>query len=156
MDRYMMITCIKCDRDYCADCLKMQQCRGCVDDYYCIDCFENECLQCNEKICAECVEGGLGCYKCQDCDKVFCDDFNIEVEDSVSVRICDECHDTSCNDCRLQKNRQGLQGCAECIKQIAPLLADENRRLYEEVEQLKLENKELKLKLKNKELRSGT
>lgn len=53
-------------------------------------------------------------------------------DDSISLG-CDE---TCCDDCRLQILRHGGLSCTRCIKQIAPLLASENRRLYEENEQL--------------------
>jgi hypothetical protein len=144
-ERRMLYSCVKCERDYCTDCSKTHLCRSC-EEYYCIDCYEDECQKCNEKICVLCFEES----KCEGCDKLFCAECN-DIEGEKVVRTCDECDGTFCDDCQLRRLQQGQQGCAECIKQIAPLLAGENKRLYKEVEQLKLENKELKVE--NKELK---
>jgi len=144
-ERPMMSECTKCERDYCVDCLNMQWCRSC-DGYTCHDCCENGCKLCGEEICSGCFEE----YKCEDCDKILCPECNDEEGEGV-VR-CEECHVSCCDDCRWRRLQQGRQSCAECIRGMAPLLAYESKRSYEDNEQLKIENKELKLEIK--ELRS--
>eukprot|EP00984_Skeletonema_dohrnii_P018363 scaffold8557_cov100-Skeletonema_dohrnii-CCMP3373.AAC.3 len=149
----IMGNCVTCKRDYCVDCIEMHVCGSC-QIMNCHDCYEVECHNCNEKICSECVEEDNDCCKCEDCNAVFCSTCNVMAE----ARTCGQCDYRRCNYCRLQKFRQGQLGCSACIKGIAHLLVDESKRLYQEVKQLKVENKEQQGEIKelereNKELK---
>eukprot|EP00984_Skeletonema_dohrnii_P035860 scaffold36150_cov172-Skeletonema_dohrnii-CCMP3373.AAC.3 len=150
--RFIIGNCDICKRDYCVDCIEMHRCLSCNGDN-CNDCYEYECHQCNRKVCSECIEEGNDFfYQCEDCDKVFCLECNDIQSEETGMCYCHECNDIRCNDCQLQKFRQGERDCAECIKLIAPSLVGECSRLYEENEQLKVKNKELMRE--NNELKS--
>eukprot|EP00985_Skeletonema_marinoi_P002842 scaffold1170_cov125-Skeletonema_marinoi.AAC.16 len=139
--------CRTCQTDYCEDCTKMSDCRSC-ENSHCNDCYEHECHECNEKICLDCVETEYQCHKCGDCDKVLCSECVEDEDVKTDVYTCDQCNDSCCDVCRLRKFRQGQLGCSDCIKQVAPLLVDENKRMCEENEQLKIENKKLQCEIK--------
>ena len=153
-DEYMLHNCNACKRDYCADCLEMTACHDCGHNN-CDDCYEHACHKCNAKICLICCEDGI--YTCAycNCNMYYCEECS-EVEENEIYSACGLCNAHCCNDCRLQRYRQGQQDCAECIKRIAPLLVDElqeeNAQLKVDMEELKRENKELKLKIQ--EMRS--
>ena len=138
----MLSSCETCKRGYCTNCSNMRRCR-CCGDSTCNDCYENQCHKCDEKICLTCVECPQDCYQCEECERVFCSGCSDPgVEDFE--RTCGECHDTHCNDCRFRRFQLGQNDCAKCMKTIGPLLADECKRLCQEVEQLKVEIKELR------------
>ncbi len=86
-------------------------------------------------------------YRCEHCNKCYCHEcYNI---DEYDIYIeCEQCDVLCCDDCRLQRYRQGQQDCTECIKRIAPLrvveLQEENEELKFELEELKREIEELK------------
>eukprot|EP00985_Skeletonema_marinoi_P024892 scaffold17756_cov123-Skeletonema_marinoi.AAC.2 len=145
--------CRTCDRHYCVDCTKMHTCLSC-DKSHCNDCYEHECHNCNGLICSECVEEGNDCDQCEDCDKVFCLECN-DGQSESKVRHCHHCHNRCCDDCRLRRFRLGRQGCVECIRRISPLLVGESKRMYEENEQLKVENKMLHSEIKEMKTRGG-
>mmetsp|Transcript_12086 Transcript_12086/g.20464 ORF Transcript_12086/g.20464 Transcript_12086/m.20464 type:complete len:401 (+) Transcript_12086:1497-2699(+) len=135
----MLACCEICKRDYCTDCSKMHVCRCCSHNA-CNDCYKHECHKCNEKICLNCVEGHEDCYQCEECDRLFCSECSDPGVTDFS-RNCGVCHDISCDDCRFRRFQLGQHECAECIKTIVPLVADEYKRLRQENEQLKLELK---------------
>ena len=144
----MLSSCDTCKRDYCTDCSKMHLCR-CCGGRNCNDCYKNQWHKCDEKICFNCVEEHEKCYKCEECYGVFCSgcsDSSREYRTRLHtfVRNCVECHDRCCDDCRFRRFQLGQHNCAECIKTIVPLMMDEYRLLHQEVEQLKVENKELR------------
>jgi len=150
----MISDCHICKRDYCVDCTKMHTCLSC-NGRNCNDCYEYECHNCNEKFCSECVEEGDGCYQCEDCDKVFCLECNDIQCEETKVWHCHHCHNRCCDDCRLRRFRLGRQGCVECIRRISTLLVGESKRMYEENEQLKVENKMLHSEIKEMKTRGG-
>eukprot|EP00984_Skeletonema_dohrnii_P020802 scaffold10223_cov96-Skeletonema_dohrnii-CCMP3373.AAC.10 len=102
---------------------------------------ETSCLECNTRLP---TDGHEDCYQCEGCGRIFCK----ECSDPGATdfeRTCGGCHDTRCDDCRFERFQFG-HNCAECMKTIGPLLADECKRLCQEVEQLKVEIKELRSK----------
>jgi hypothetical protein len=151
---YKLDRCRTCDRVYCVDCTKMHVCRSC-NGQSCNDCYEYECHQCNRKVCSECIEEGNDCDQCEHCDKVFCIERNDVQCEETKVCYCHECNDRCCDDCRLQRFRFGRQGCVECIRRISPLLVGESKRMYDENEQLKVENKRLHSEIKELKTRGG-
>ena len=165
----MLHVCAMCGRDYCKRCSEMTHCFGC-DEKICNDCYKYECVKCNQEFCSKCVEKGKRIDKCVYCDKFYCRDCNKddETDESVGIFHCSRCDVKSCDDCRLQRDRQGLLHCPKCIIQSVTMgeslerkqLQDENKQLKVEMEELKREIRELnreneELKLENEELRAG-
>ena len=140
--------CDQCQRDYCKNCVKVDDCERC-GELTCEHCSNfTECDKCNGKFCAGCAE----CYPptvCVYCGVSYCDDCNDGVD---GVRFCDQCPKSCCNSCRLRMCQERISDCDDCIKLLPQnTLVAQLRRLQEEVGHLKNENRELKLE--NKQLR---
>jgi len=157
-EKNILSACNTCRRDYCKDCVGMTFCsnseNGCIKTF-CNDCYKYECVKCDREFCSRCIKKCKYCNKCCYCAACYDDA-------AGDILTCSQCYIKCCDDCRLQRCRQGQQDCGGCIKRIAPLLVGENlerKQLQEENEQLKVEMEALKreireLKLENEELRS--
>ena len=158
-DDTILHVCDTCERDYCRSCLEMAGC-SCCAERICSDCCKYECVKCNEEFCLDCFERD-NIHKYEYCDKCYCRGCNKDDENEFEVYECIRCDVKCCNDCLLQKFRQEKLHCTKCIyRSVAMGESLERQRLQEavsrqwkaEVEALKRQIEELKLE--NKELRS--
>jgi len=83
--------CQECDRIYCYQCDRTNQCNDCKDDY-CVSCVEIPKCVCGKTFCFSCAT------YCYGCDKCFCDDYECNSEERS--RKCCECGTTVCSDCQ--------------------------------------------------------
>ncbi len=84
--------CDNCQRDYCKECVNVEDCRVCKDGI-CEYCDKFECNKCNGKICSGCIENQ---YDCTDCGKFFCDQCIQSDEGILCDRegfLCEGCKD---------------------------------------------------------------
>ena len=55
----------------------------------------------------------------------------------VGAEYREGCYEDYCTDCRVRKlEKDDWDGCSECAKEVAPVLAAQNKKLQEEVEKL--------------------
>jgi hypothetical protein len=151
-----LVSCDQCQRDYCKECVEFGTCQGCEKNV-CKHCLKFECNsdawghECHGKFCSKCVD------KCSHCGVSYCRNHNNEIGDYEEDEVirCDHCYKSYCMECRFDICKEGNDICTDCIKLLhseafAIIMEDlfnENRALkleIEEVEQLKIENRELR------------
>jgi hypothetical protein len=92
-DKDHLRDCSNCQRDYCAECVKVEECRIC-NDWVCEYCVKFECNKCNGKICSGCIQSQ---NDCKDCGKFYCvhciqSDEGI-LCDQEGIFLCEGCKD---------------------------------------------------------------
>ncbi len=150
------VSCDQCQRDYCKECVEFGRCQGCEKNV-CKHCLKFECdgdamgHECHGKFCSKCVTD-----KCLHCGVSYCRSHNnIGDYEEDEVSRCGHCYKSYCMECRFDICKKGSDICADCIKLLHPEaiegimedLFNENRALkleVEEMEQLKIENRELR------------
>ena len=90
---YQLPRCNYCRRQYCFECVKMKQCRGCWD-FFCTDKHESlkNCWDCDGMLCHECHS--MKTRHCRECKDVWCDDCGGDI-----AAHCDGCDTSLCNPC---------------------------------------------------------
>ncbi len=135
--------CDRCQRDYCKNCVEIDNCDRC-GEFLCDHCSNcKECDKCNDKLCSRCAET---CPRtvCVYCGVSYCDDCNDGVD---GVRFCDQCSKSCCKSCRLEMCQERISDCDGCIKALPHnTLVAQIRSLQEGMGQLKNEVRELKRK----------
>ncbi|KAL7531080.1 hypothetical protein ACHAXR_004419 [Thalassiosira sp. AJA248-18] len=118
--------CLKCEKDYCSDCVPMVECTGCGNDA-CKACEAHGiCGECGEECCSRCLN------ECISCNKAHC--FGCSDGKDNDVGHCEICSVDHCLGCLYSKCSQDWDSaCSGCVK----LLAQGVAPLRQEVEELK-------------------
>ena len=87
--------CNNCQRDYCAECVWVEECLIC-DDKVCEYCEKFQCNKCNGAICSGCIENQ---HDCTDCGNFYCDHC-IQSDEGIlcdllkeGIFLCEDCKD---------------------------------------------------------------